>query len=392
MTKLSVCIPVEAGMAPPEYVVRHLLADASSSIEVIVAFADHSTRDVLGKLALTDPRLKILAPFDSGISLAQLWIKLVQEARGDWLTVINPQDMLEPALPQLLQFVEIEVPGADALSWNAFQIDESTPIDVPANVVVPILHNVVEIDKTKMLQAFFQWQGAQRTPIMPFGLFHGAIKRSLAETVIAASGPLAWLTLAPQHEWSARVLLFANGLALSNRPLSAAATTPFPMRDVPSALQGFPFDARLGITAVIAEIQARVLHELGGEWSGFNESFIRACLYDCVMEHDRHLFPLKCQRYLDAIKRMPGGGELSSGFQPQYMPHLPPNSVRGKADMILFVDRFIGGAKTAQEFYGIVNDMLTPIRLVTSIKAPEDDGRARLPSGFQSLPRRLPLH
>lgn len=368
MTKLSVCIPVEVGMSPPDYLVGRLLADAASSIEVVVGVTDDASRGTvlasLGPDLAGDARLQVVKiPADS-LSTAQFWIEIVGHARGEWLSIVNPQDMIEPDLPQLIEHVEHDNPGVDAIGWNAFQIDAQASPDLPASVVVPVLHNSTEMDKTRMLQAFFQWEGAQRLPVMPFGLYHGALRRGLVDTILAASGELSWLTVAPQYEWSARTIVFANMLVLSNRPLSAVDVRPFSLQDIPSALQGFPFTPKLGITATVGEIQARVLHELGAQWAGFNENFVRACLYDCVMEHDRSIFAVKAQRYVEALKRMPGGPEQAAGFRPQYMPHLPPNTSRGKTGALLSVDRFIGKARTAQEFYAVVNDIMTPVRII----------------------------
>lgn len=394
MTKLSVCIPVEAGMSPPEHLVRQLLADETSSIEVIVSASDQPTSQALAEtlepLAGADGRLRLVALQDDNLSSAQFWISTLAHATGEWVSIIGPQDMLEPELPKLLAFIEDEVPGADAVGWSAFSIDPETPRDVPSTVVLPVLHNVNEMDKTRMLQAFFHWEGAQRTPVMPFGLHHGAVKRTLVESILAGSGELSWLTLAPRWEWSARVLIFANTLAFSNRPLSAINAEPFRMADVPSALLGFPFDARLGITAVIAEIQARVLHELGGQWAGFDENFVRACLYDCAMEHDRSAFMVKAQRYREALRRMPGGQELSAGFQPQYLPHLPPDNRRGRVGVTLFVNRFIGNARTAQDFYAVMSSLMTPIPIVIDASLRSKNEAVLRPTDFAGsagLPR-----
>lgn len=362
MAKLSVCIPVEAGASQPDTLIRKLLAIRESSIEIVTA--GNHLGDGVKALALADERLKI-APFQTeGMSSADLWLKLLEASSGDWLTVVHPLDMLEPDLPALLAFIEKDSPDIDVLGWSALHINPDAPVDVAANVAIPMLHNTAVIEKAAMLQAFFQWSGAQRVPVMPFGLYHGAIKRSLMNTIVAATAPTSWLTLSPRYEWSARTLIFAQKLLLSNRPLSAVQVEDFVPHDIPSALQGFPFDARLGITAVIAEIQARVLHELGGAWSGFGPDFVRACLYDCAMEHDIKRFPIKVQRYREAIMRMPGGAEFLPGFQPQYMPHLPADRTRGQINKMLLVDRFIGKARTAQDFYAVVNSMMAPVSTI----------------------------
>jgi len=161
------------------------------------------------------------------------------------------------------------------------------------------------------------------------------------------------------------VLIFANGLGLSNRPLSAVRTVPFRTADIPSALQGFPFDARIGVTATIAEVQARVLHELGATWSGFNENFVKACMIDCMHEHEEEAFERKCQSYFSALHRMPGGPALAETFRPQFFSRPPEDTRRGLHGRTLLVDRFIGNARTAQEFYEVIRSMIAPIAVIT---------------------------
>jgi len=365
MPKLSVCIPVEPGFAPPHYLVGQLLQKADSDIEVIVApFGTGGCDDTLVALAAGDPRLKILPAAPETISAANFWIGTVAAADGDWITLIYPDDMLEPDLPKLLVHLEQNHPGADALGWNAFQISASAPRTIKATVPLPVLHDTTILDKTAMLDAFFQWTGSQQIPRAPFGLFHGALKRGLVDQILASSGEASWLTPLPRFEWTARALIFANELALCNRPLSAASVTPFQPVAIASVLAGFPFDARIGLTAAIAEIQARVLHDLGVNWEGFGPAFVKACMIDCMLEHDEPSFERKGQAYFTAIHHMPGGAALAAEFRPQFFPQPPEDTRRGLHGNTLLIDRFIGNARTAQEFYAVAWAMMSPVPIM----------------------------
>ena len=367
MPKLSVCIPVEPGQRAPLYLAGRLLENPESSIEIIVAPSDTASEGLgdLTERAAKDGRLKILPAAADGSSASDFWIATITAATGDWTTLVSPEDMIEPDLPALLSHIEKEHTGVDALGWNAFQIAPNAPRDVKAAVAVPIVHDISELEKAKMLEAFFQWSGSQQVPRMPFGLYHGAIKRELAQTILSASSPLSWLTPLPRWEWATRVLIFANGLGLSNRPLSAVSTSPFRTVDVPSALQGFSFDARIGVTATIAEVQARVLHELGAAWSGFNENFVKACMIDCMHEHEEQAFERKCQSYYSALHRMPGGPALAEKFRPQFFSRPPDDPRRGLHGRTLLVDRFVADAQTAQQFFEVVRSMIAPIAVIT---------------------------
>lgn len=366
MPKLSICIPVAPGHVLPTYVVRALLENDTADLEIILsAFGDslHNSAEI-AEIAGRDDRLRLLPPAPDHLSTAQLWVGTVAAAEGDWVSVIHSQDMIEPDLPELLAYVEKEHPNADVLGWSPFQIAPSTPRSIKTNVAVPVLHNVTAYDKGPMLEAFFYWKDAQQTPRMPFGLFHGAVKRSLIQTILGACTDLSWLTLLPQYEWSARILIFAEGLTFSNRPLSAINAQAYEPQYVPSAIQGFPLHSGIGITAAIAEIQARMLMELGSDWNGFGEDYATACMYDCASEHNPSAFQTKCEAYRKAFIAMPGGAAFVPGFQPPYSATPPSDARRGLFGKILLVDRFIGNAVTAQEFYNVMRAILTPIRAI----------------------------
>lgn len=375
MPKLSVCIPVEPGQPAPVYLVNRLLEEPESSIEVIVAACGLRAGGwpYLEARAAADPRLRVLPTAPAGLSAASLWIGTLAASTGDWVSLIGPEDMIQPDLPKLVAYAEDKHPDADTLGWNAFSIAPDAPRTISATVAVPIVHHLADIEKSRMLEAFFQWTGSQNTPRMPFGLYHGAVRRSLLEAVLSSCGELSWLTPLPRWEWATRVLIFSQGLLLSHRPLSAISATPFRPMPVPSALEGFPFDARIGLTATIAEVQARVLHELGASWAGFNEDFVKACVIDCMREHDEAAFQQKGQAYFEAIRRMPGGIALSEQFRPQYFPQPPEDSRRGLHAQMLLVDRFIGNAQTAQEFYEVVDAMLAPIFVITDFVPIRED-------------------
>jgi hypothetical protein len=368
MPKLSVCIPVEPGHGLPTYVIRELLKNDSADLEIILSSFGSRLQDdaEIAEVAARDSRVRLLPPAPDDISAAQLWVGTVAAAEGDWVTLIYPEDMIEPDLPAMLAHVETEQPTADVLGWSPFQITPSSPRHIETNIAIPVLHNVTSYDKAPMLEAFFYWKGAQQTPHMPFGLFHGAVKRSLIQTVLDACGELSWLTLLPQYEWSARVLIFADALAFSNRPLSSINLEPYKPQYVPSAIANFPLHSGIGITAAIAEIQVRTLMELGSEWAGFGENYITACMYDCASEHNPSAFQAKVVAYRKAFLSMPGGAELISHFQPPYMATPPSDRRRGLFGKILLVDRFLGNAVTAQEFFAVARAILTPVELIAA--------------------------
>lgn len=358
MPRLSVLIPPaqssESGLAT---LLGVLLADRSLDLEIVTV----QTGDLPD---IDDPRLTVLPAMLPGTSQQAIWSALVAASTGDWVTLVKPDDMLEPELAIMVGFVAQANPAADALSWHSLQIDASDPPDRRFSVGVPSQYAIVNIEKTAMLKAFFMWENSLNVPRMPFGLYHGALKRSLALNIVeslVASGRVSPL---PAAEWSARTIFMANEIAFCERPMSVIARQPFAFDPAGVPTPGFPFHAGIGETAGIAEVQNAVFMEMGAPWGpGAEEAFVRASMIDCLLETDEEPFAAKCEAY-DKAFRAWDGGRHAHLFQPYYAGPQPPDIRRGLHGNMLMVDRFIGKARTAQDFYRVMRSFLAPVRLI----------------------------
>lgn len=365
MTKLSICIPVEPGKSAPVRLCEALLADEGADIEIVVApYGDVlEGNTAFSDIVSRDARLRVLPKAPENISLAQLWIGTVAAMAADWVVLVRPDDMLEAGIEKLLATIETSMPDADVCGWNTFTINASAPRHVPAAIAVPVQHHSIELDKIEMMDAFFHWTDSSNVPKMPLGLYHCAIRRSLLEAILNHSGETSWLTPVPQHEWAARVILHCNRIAFYSRPLSAIAQEDYKPVQVPRVIANFPFSGAIGLTAAVAEIQCRVLHQFNAGWDGFGDAFIRACMIDCMFENDQDRFEDKAEAYHKAISEM-GVTRLTATFRPPYLKEPKPDRRRGLHGRVLLVDRFLGNATTAQDFYAIARYMLTPVHFI----------------------------
>lgn len=358
MPRLSVLIPPpQASQSGLATLLGALLADSSLDLEIItVQHGDVPPID--------DVRLKRLPAMAAATPQQAVWSALVEASSGEWVTLVKPDDMVEPELAIMVDFLEQANPAADALSWHTLQIDANDPPDRRFSVGVPSQYAIVNIDKTAMLKAFFMWENSLNVPRMPFGLYHGALKRQLALTIIeslAASGRVSPL---PAAEWSARTIFMANEIALCERPMSVIAKQPFVADPAGIPTPGFPFYAGIGETAGIAEVQNAVFAEMGAAWGpGAEEAFVRAAMIDCLLEIDEEAFAAKCEAY-DKAFRAWDGGRHAHLFQPYYAGPQAPDIRRGLHGKMLMVDRFIGKARTAQDFYRVMRSFLAPVRLI----------------------------
>ena len=364
MAKLSFCIPIETESENPLYLASALLAKDDLDLEVIVVSRQNAPiPNELLALSNQNQRLRILEALPSSVSDADLWAHAVQTASGDWITVVRSDDMIERELTLVADYLERNSPQIDALAWNVLQIDTTAEKDVRQSVAIPIEYAISAFDKNVMLQSFFAWENSRATPTMPFGLFHGMIKKSLVETVLATMSASGRKTCLPHYEWAARVVLLANDLAFAARPMSVQNVTTYQVPAIVTRSSDIPFDASLGITGGIAEIQHALLKEMGSIWAGSEEAFVRACIIDCMIELEPDAFAAKAQAYFEALSQWQGGRYVPL-FQPEFVTERPKDIRRGLHGNALMIDRFIGGATTPQDFYRIVRSFLAPIRLI----------------------------
>jgi hypothetical protein len=358
MPSLSVCIaPSRSSAGELTTLLAALLSDAALDVEVIAC--DDAP---LGDIA--DARLKTIPAFPPGTPQQTVWSALVTASGGDWVTLVKSDDMLEPELAIMVAFVSGANPAADALAWHTLQIDAGDPPDRRFSVGVPSQYAIINLDKTAMLKAFFMWENSLNVPRMPFGLYHGALKRALALTIVeslAASGRISPL---PAAEWAARTIFLANEIAFCERPMSVIAKHAFRADPAGVPTAGFPFHAGIGESAGFAEVQNAVFSEMGAPWGpGAEEAFARAAIIDCLMETNEDAFAAKCEAYDAAFRKWNGGLHVSL-FKPYYAGPQPPDIRRGLHGNMLMVDRFIGKARNAQDFYRVMRSFLAPVRLI----------------------------
>ena len=374
MTKLSICIPVETAAQDALPLVTMLLENQSADFEIVIAKpADISLSDALTGLAASETRVATTdAP--AGITRQLLSRHAVAATKGDWVTLVNPGDVIESELATMVAYLETSSPDVDALAWNVLQIDRHAEPGKASSIAIPARYHIDKLDKTGMLKAFFYWENSLNVPKMPYGLHHAAIRRSLVDALLQLPQPSDWSTPVPQYEWAAKVLLFSNELAFSARPMSAVSTSPFAAAP-PVHPWNFPFHSGLGLTGAVAEVQFHVLRELDTPWSGGSEAFVRATVIDCMMETGRETYKNKGNAYFAALKGFEGG-HLAPFFRPEFHEIRPKDTRRGLHDGALLIDRFIGGARDAAEFYTMIKPILTPVGLICGGTLLGKDGKA----------------
>ena len=355
MPRLSILVPACKSSDGLEALLGALLVSKDLDLNVIVSGSQEITA------RFDDKRLITLPATTADRSEQDIWNALIDAATGDWVTLVKPDDMIEPELAIIVAFLSESDPAADALSWNSLQIDAEDAPGRPFSVAIPSKYGMINLDKAAMINAFFMWENSSHVPRMPFGLYHGALKTTLAKSIaqnLRTSGRVSPL---PAYEWSARAILMAKGFTFCERPLSVIAKVPFAADPQGKPAKTFVFHAGIGQSAGIAEVQHGVFAETGIQWdAGAEAAFVRAAMIDCMVEPDQEIFAARCEAYYKAFKRWKRGRYVRQ-FQPQFKGPQPPDIRRGLHGNMLMVDRFIGNARTAQEFYRVMRAFLVPV-------------------------------
>lgn len=370
MAALSILIPVEAHETRPTTLIEAIAAKPNIDLEIVVLpqSDDVAVREDLAALAALDPRVRVVTPSDQSLPTMALWNRAVAEARGRWLTLVKPDDIIEPEALMVADYAKGKLGALDAVGWNALQISPSAEPGKSPSVAIPTKYDIMEFNKTDQLKSFYLWEGAGHVPKVPFGLYHGLLSRELAESIaqtIAASGREHALA---QWEWTARAVLMGEKFVFCARPLSIIDTKPYSAPAEPIRSGGFPLHAGLGVTGGIAEVQYSVFAEMGAHWTGSHENFVRATMFDCMFETDQPAFNRRGNGYFAALQQWEGG-QHAQLFRPQFLGERAPDMRRGLHGNVLMIDRHIAGARDAQQFYKVIRNFLVPIGIICGAQA-----------------------
>ncbi|MEM5471640.1 glycosyltransferase family 2 protein [Hoeflea sp. AS60] len=384
MTLLSICIPTRNRQIYAMSAVREMLSSERDDFEVVVA--DNS--DDAAPLAefvenCADPRLKLLAPVDKVLSMRANWERIVRETSGEWVSFIGDDDYLDPELCEVIRVTKKVVPDADALTWGRLHFIWPEARSGPETTKMSNGNHLMRIKKEDMIRKLFFWEDAVDRPNCPFGVYHGAVKRTLLEDIRDTFSGQYFGHPIVDYDNICRTLMVANSFVYFERPMSVfgacKASNTMGLRDEKSArtvietflremdgkieAANFPFPIELGITAQIGHVIEAFKQEQGIEITAWEDNFIKACAHDCESQSDRKLFEARKDAYRQAIVQWRGKDALAA-FDPKYKFRTDIPNFVGFHNNELRFDMGIGNAESAAEFYGILDTMMFPVHLL----------------------------
>jgi len=381
MTMLSICIPTRNRQAYAMSAVREMISSERQDFEVVLADNSDDAAPLAEFVAnCADRRIKLLPPQTQVLSMQANWERIVPETSGEWISYIGDDDYLDPELCEVIRVTKMIVPNVDALTWGRLHFIWPDARTGPETTKLPNGSHLIGIKKEDMIRKLFFWEEASDRPKCPFGVYHGAVKRTLLEDIRNTFSGRYFGHPIVDYDNICRTLMVANNFVYFERPMSVfgacKTSNTMGLRD-PKAAQtviktflkemdgkieaaNFPFPVELGITAQIGHVIEAFKQEQGIEITAWEDNFITACARDCESHRDRKLFEARKDGYRKAIMEWRGKAALAS-FNPKYKfrPDIPP--FIGFNDNKLSLDMGIGGAESAAEYYGILDTMMFPI-------------------------------
>ena len=384
MTVLSICIPTRNRQAYAMSAVREMLLSERQNFEVVLA--DNSDDPApLAQFAaeIDDPRIRLLPPAQQVLSMRANWERIIPETSGEWISFIGDDDYLDPDLCEVLRVTESIVPNVDALTWGRLYFIWPDARKVREVTKMPTGSHLIGIKKEDMIRKLFFWEDASDRPKCPFGVYHGAVRRTLLDDIHRTFSGQYFGHQIVDYDNICRTLMVANQLVYFERPMSVfgacKASNTMGLRDEEAArtvletfrkemdgsieTANFPFPVELGIAAQIGHVIEAFKQEQGIEISAWEDNFIKACAHDCENHFDRDIFEARKEAYRKAIVQWRGKDALAA-FKPTYKfrTDLPP--FIGVHDKEISLDMSIGDAASAAEYYGILNTMMFPVSLL----------------------------
>lgn len=379
---LSICVPSRNRQRYFRETIAFLIEHARGDVEFIFADNSDDARQMDEFMAgIADGRVKYLPSPAQTLSMKDNWERCLEAARGDWISVIGDDDLIDPDLVDALKIAIELKPGLEAFGWSNLRYDWATDGTPVRNVPVPLEATFHDMPQPLLFRRAFRWDEAGVTLTSGFSVYHSAISRGLLDKVKARFGGRFFEHPTLDYENGLKNIALGRNFVYCRRPFSvfgacpesntAAAWSPGRFAEAigrtkselghdferDAWMQDFPFDTMLGLPASIAQAQQylRVVHGIG--LPGWEANFARSAAAYCSKFGDRDDFDAVTARYRDAFAAHAGGAYLKD-FRPVYTPRQEGQVFTGLVGSDLYVEDRLGGATSPAGFYRAIRGLL----------------------------------
>jgi len=394
MTDLTICVPTRNRQRYCIETIRALARSDARNFDVIVAdnsddasvLADFFAND------FHDERFRLLPPGDRVYSMVDNWERTMPEVTGRWVSFIGDDDYLDPRAADLIARYEKTYPDVEAVGWGrmAFNWPDNRPDETIASI--PAGSTTYVSDQSKLQDVLYRWSERKSKPASGYGVYHGAVKRSLMERIKARFGGRYFEHPNVDYDSACKVTLEGKRLVSCQRPFSVLGacgasnsaglqsamtmterTKTFNQENehnVPVACPGFPFPLSGGTMSVcvsVAHMTYWFCTTYGVDLTGFGENFAASAMEECAAAWDEEHYAFKVAAFKEAFAEWEGG-RWAAGFAPgPYNPErVAFRRMSGVFNNVIYLQERKLKAQTPYEFYRFGEHAVLPVKHVMS--------------------------
>ncbi|MBW3097298.1 glycosyltransferase family 2 protein [Pseudohoeflea coraliihabitans] len=393
MINLTICVPTRNRQRYCMETLRALAGCEGADFEVVVAdnSDDGAVLDNFFENTLADARFRRLAPENSVLSMVDNWERTIAETRGRWICFIGDDDYLDPRLSQVLQYYEKLHPDVDVVGWNRmhFNWPDNRPMQTLASV--PVTSGTLVVDKADLHDRLFRWSEGLRRPSVSFGVYHGAVRRSVLERIKARFGGRYFEHPNVDYDSACKVILEANKIVHSNRALSVlgacAASNSAGVQsqsvmsqrlrtfnaesrhNIPVEHPDFPFPldaSNASLSVTIAHTIVWFCTTYNVDMTGFAENFARAAANECLYSRSEEQYAAQVATFRRGFAQW-HDGRYAEYFRPApYIADKVINKASGLHQGTVYFNERKLAAETPAAFYHFGEHAMLPLRDVLS--------------------------
>ena len=384
---LSICVPSRNRQVWFQQTIRTLTGSLRTDIELV--FVDNSDEPSIMNAFiapyLADPRVKYVPSGKEVRPMVDNWEVAFGVTTGRWIVFIGDDDHVDPELAGLILRIEEKMPDVEALDWSRLHFTWPYPGKPPLSNPVPLLSEIHEVPKKQLKQRAFRWDHARDVLGCGFGIYHGAVARTLMERIRATTKTGRWFEHPiVDYDNIFKVIMHGKRFVHVRRPLSVmgvcpasntAATTNLAdatkkqaafhrehktSMDDMAEQAGFPFRSCQGVTACIAMTHHWFAAEYGYDFTGFEENFTRSCAIQCAGYPTEQEYETIAEAYRQTFRTWKGGRYLRH-FKPEFKAPKRAGAFGGLLEGTLFYNDEHADVATPADFYRLAEALLQPI-------------------------------
>lgn len=395
MVYFTICIPTRNRQRYCIEAIKAIAESEETDFEVIVAdnSDDATILDDYFRTQLNDSRFRLVPPADTVLSMVDNWERTMDEVRGRWVSIIGDDDHIDPSVLQLIRRYEREQPDLEAVSWARMNYNWPDNRLIATLAAVPVGHGTHVPDRKTVNDQLYRWSKREKRPNGGFGIYHGAVRRSLMERIKRKFSNRYFEHPTVDFDNICKVVREARSMIFCQRPFSvlgACAASNSASAQSFEAMQklvvdfyndlgngqqiqedDFPFSPKLPGLAIISSIAATTwwfCRKYGVDNEGFQENFAHSAMQECLTSRTIEEYQIKVEGFKRGFEAFEGGAWASHFNPPEnFTPSTSQNELCGVYKGYMYIrESGLKKIETPAEFYRFAESFVMPVKHMVS--------------------------